>query len=119
MRRKILFIIGVLVAGIFSYYGGYYLYTTQRPKVEIEMPATLQRGMADNYIKQTGYEQEYYVAKIEQEMLVIYKMPDESIYDSLKTSNLQFQEKDYMLLQKGMSFDSLTEVFEFLESCMS
>ncbi len=119
MRKKILFIICVLVAGVFAYYGGYYMYITQRPKVEIEMPATLQRGIADNHIKQTGYEQEYYVAKIEQEMLVIYKMPDESIYDSLKTSNLQFQEKDYMLLKEGISFESLTEVFEFLESCMS
>ena len=119
MRRKILFVIGLLIAGTSAYYGGYYLYTSQRPKIEIEMPATLQRGITDNDVKQTGYEQEYYIAKIEQEMLLIYKMPEESIYDSLKISNLQFQEKDYLHLKKGIVFHSLTEVFEFLESCMS
>ena len=52
-------------------------------------------------------------------MLLIYKMPEESIYDSLKTSNLQFQEKDYLQLKNGIVFQSLAEVFEFLESCMS
>lgn len=119
MRRKILFLIGLLIAGTFAYYGGYYLYTNQRPKIEIEIPATLQRGITDNDVKQTGYEQEYYIAKIEQEMLLIYKMPEESIYDSLKTSNLQFQEKDYLQLKNGIVFQSLAEVFEFLESCMS
>lgn len=102
-----------------NYYTSPTLYTSQRPKIEIEMPAALQRGIANNDIKQTGYEQEYYIAKIEQEMLLIYKMPEESIYDSLKISNLQFQEKDYLQLKNGIVFQSLAEVFEFLESCMS
>ena len=119
MRKKILFFAGLLIAGTVAYYSGYYIYTSQRPKIDIEMPMILQRGTTENDVELADYSEEYYMAKIEQEMLLIYKMPEECVYDSLKTSNLQFQEKDYLQLEEGMIFHSLAEVFEFLESCMS
>ena len=119
MRKTILFLIGLILAGTASFYGGYYLYVTNRPEISYEMPMTLQKGMMLTEKKDSVEEQNYYLAKIEEEKLMIYEMPEESIYDSLKIGTLQFMTEDYEKLKEGMIFQSLNEVFEFLESCMS
>ena len=63
--------------------------------------------------------EEHYIAKIEQNMLVIYKLPEEIIYDSVKLSTLQLTDSEYTALSNGIDFYSLTEVFGFLENSMS
>ncbi len=119
MRKTILFLIGLIIAGTASFYGGYYLYMTNRPEISYEMPMTLQKGIIQNDKNAVAEEQVYYLARIENEKLMIYEMPDERIYDSLKIGTLQFMEKDYEKLLDGITFYNLTEVFEFLENCMS
>ena len=34
MKRTVLFIISLIIAGMFAYYAGYYAYKMNRPKVE-------------------------------------------------------------------------------------
>ena len=62
---------------------------------------------------------EYYIAVIEQDMLMIYKMPEETLYDSVKVSTLHIVEEEMTQLQEGMIFEDLTELFGFLENSMS
>ena len=38
MRKKIVFLICLICAGTFAYYGGYHLYRNTQPKVEIIEP---------------------------------------------------------------------------------
>lgn len=119
MRRKLLFLLGLILLGTASYYSAYRLYVGGHPKVVLEEPMTLLKSKGTEQEVQKGNEQEYYLAKIEQEMLLVYKMPEKSIYDSMNADSLQFQEKDFLQLENGMVFEDLKEVFEFLESCMS
>ena len=119
MKKTVLFLIFLIVAGTLSYFGGYYFYVTEHPKTEYTEPIQLQKAvlteMDDSEIK----EQEYYYAKIEQEQLMIYKMPDEIVYDSVESSSLQMGGEVRTQLLEGIRFESLTEVFEFLENAMS
>lgn len=119
MRRKLLFLLGLILLGTASYYGAYQLYVGSHPKAVIEEPMTLLKSKDIKQKVQAENEREYYLARIEKEMLLVYKMPEESIYDSMNADGLQFQEKDFLQLEKGMVFEDLTEVLEFLESCMS
>lgn len=118
MRKTVLFLIGLIVAGGLSYFAGYYLYVTNRPKVVLETPELVQKGilLQEN---SSGFASNYYLAKIEEGILNIYHMPEEILYDSLGISGLQLQETDYKELEKGKVFMDLPEVFEFLENCMS
>ena len=63
--------------------------------------------------------EEHYLAKIEKDMLVIYKMPENVIYDSVRLSTLQLTNSESTALLNGIDFESITEVFEFLENSMS
>ena len=116
MRKALLYVAGLMIAGVASYYGGYYLYQSNRPQVEIEEQQIVGRGISQ---KSEPKEESYYLLKIEKNQLIIYKMPEMEPYDSLKIENLWLQEKDVEILQNGMIFTNLSEVFEFLESCMS
>ena len=118
MRRKFAYIAGLIVAGVLSYYSGYYFYINSRTGMVSDESERIQRGGIEN-LQMINETNEYYIAKIENNMLVIYQMPQEDIYDSLRIEQLQFQNKDYPELYDGKRFDSLREVFEFLESCMS
>ena len=118
MRKKFAYITGLIVAGILSYYSGYYFYINSRTGLLSHGYESVQRGNIEN-LQLINETKEYYIAKIEKNLLVIYQMPQEIIYDSLRTEQLQFQKKDYPELYDGMRFDSLSELFEFLESCMS
>ena len=116
MRKALLFVVGLIFVGIAAYYGGYYLYQSSRPEVKIEEQQIVGRGINQ---KSESKQENYYLLKIEENQLVIYKMPKMEVYDCMKIQGLQFQEKDKPILQEGMAFFDLTEVFEFLESCMS
>ena len=118
MRKKFTYIAGLIFAGVLSYYSGYYFYINSRTGFLEHEYESVQRGNTEN-LQLVNVAKEYYIAKIENNLLVIYQMPQKIIYDSLRTEQLQFQEKDYQELYEGMRFDSLGELFEFLESCMS
>lgn len=118
MKRTILFLMCLIIAGTFAYFGGYYLYMTSNPKTEILETDTLQRSVPMSDTEQM-ISDEYYIGKIEQNMLVIYKMPEETLYDSVKVSGLQFHGEEEQQLIEGMVFQNITEVYEFLENSMS
>lgn len=118
MKKTVLFIIGLIFAGTLSYFGGYYLYVTQNPKIELTEQVTVQNAVPLSSVKMPE-EQDYYFAKLEQDMLRIYKMPDAVVYDSVRASSLHMSGMDEELLLAGMRFETLEEVFEFLESAMS
>lgn len=119
MKKTVLFIVFLIFAGTLSYFGGYYLYVTENPKAEIPEQITVQKAVQLSDMQVDDEEQEYYFAKIEQNMLMIYKMPDATLYDSVEVSSLHVQGVEEAQLLEGMRFDSLTEVFEFLENAMS
>lgn len=118
MRKKFAYIAGLMIAGVLSYYSGYYFYINSRTGMSAHRYERVQQGNIEN-LQMINETQDYYIAKIEKNLLVIYQMPQEIIYDSLRTEQLQFQKKDYQELYDGMRFDSLGELFEFLENCMS
>ena len=116
MRKALLFFLCLMVAGIVSFYAGYHLYQSGRAKAEIEEPQLTGHG--------TGSDSDtskipYYLLKIEGDQLVVYEMPEKILYDSVKTDHLVLQEKDLPGLLEGQEYLELTEVFEFLENCMS
>lgn len=119
MKKVIFFLIGVIVAGALAYFTAYELYTSEKHSADIPMHVTLQKAspMIKNDMK-TPYH-EFYLAKIEEKMLVIYKMPEKEIYDSVKLSSLHFGMNEHKELSKGIVFQDLKEVFEFLENSMS
>ena len=118
MKRKILFVLFLMIAGTVSYLGGYYVYKSTNPKTEILEPENLQRTFQISDTNNTDTI-EYYVGKIEQNLLIIYKMPEETVYDSVELNSLRFYEDEENRLMEGMIFQNLTEVFEFLENSMS
>ena len=116
MRKALLYMIGLIMAGIISYYIGYQFYETNRSQMEFKEQQFLQKGSS----KDTSYvEDSYYLMKIEEEKLIIYLMPAKDVYDSLKISGLQLLDSDRAALEHGKRFEDLIEVFAFLESCMS
>ena len=119
MRKTILFLVFLIAAGTLSYFGGYYFYVTEHPKVEYSEPIQLQKAILTENNLSEMKEQEYYYAKLEQNLLMIYKMPDEIIYDCVEASNLQIGGTERERLLEGVRFETLTEVFEFLENAMS
>lgn len=119
MKKTFLFVIGIIAVGMLAYFGGYYFYISENPKMEFPEQISLQRSILQSDTEQINDIPEYYIAKIEQDMLMIYKMPGETLYDSVETSSLNFHGTEEAQLMEGLSFDSLTEVFEFLENSMS
>lgn len=118
MKKTVVFMIFLLFAGTLAYFGGYYLYVTNHPQTEFSEPVTVQKQVTlDNTV--TKEEQEYYFAKLEQDMLTIYRMPEAVEYDSIKASSLHTSGMDESRLLEGMRFETIEEVFEFLESAMS
>ena len=118
MKRTVLFIISLIIAGTFAYYAGYYVYKINRPKVEFLETENVQRAVQLPENKQMISE-EYYIGIIEQNMLAIYKMPEEILYDTIEVNSLNFYGDEEQELAKGKVFQTLTEVFEFLENSMS
>jgi len=119
MRKTVLFVIGLIAVGSLAYYGAYHFYLTEHPKMEYVEQIPLQRSVIQPETGQESNLPEYYLAKIEQDMLMIYKMPEETLYDSVETSSLNFHGTEETQLMNGISFESLKEVFEFLENSMS
>ena len=44
MKRTVLFIISLIIAGTFAYYAGYYVYKMNRPKVQFLETENVQRA---------------------------------------------------------------------------
>ena len=119
MKKTAVFMIGLILAGILAYFSGYYVYTTRNPKPEMKGSINLQRTVTLSEDKGLAETEEYYIAKIEKEQLMIYKMPEEIVYESVEIRSLHFSEKEKPQLLEGMVFQTLPEVFEFLENSMS
>lgn len=119
MKKTFFLIIGLIFAGTLAYFGGYYVYTSENPKTEILEPMALQKAVPLSEGSNLQISEEYYIAKIEQDMLLIYKMPEQTLYDSVELNSLHFVGTEEQELAKGMFFENLTEVFEFLENSMS
>ena len=118
MRKTIVVTGGILLAGVLSYFGGYFYYNSLNPKTGFIEPISVQRTV--RLLDESSDEmEEHYQTKIEQDMLMIYKLPENVIYDSVKLSTLHLTESEYTALNDGIDFYSLTEVFEFLENSMS
>lgn len=119
MKKKIWFMIGLLFAGILAYWGGYYGYQTGHPKTEVSEPLIVQKSIQIPENEGVFSPEEYYIAKKEQDMLMIYKMPEDVLYESIAINSLHITEADEEGLRAGMIFSNLPEVFEFLENSMS
>lgn len=119
MRKGIFFLIGIILAGTLAYFTAYEIYTSEKHKADIPENVTLQKAALKIKNDHSLSVQEYYLARIEEEMLVIYQMPEEHVYDSVKLSSLHFTMKDRTELSKGIIFQDLKQVFEFLENSMS
>lgn len=116
-RRTVFMVVGVVLLGILAYFGGYY-YMHEKPQIKIE-ETMMQRNLLLSGEGNSEIQAEYYVAKIEETMLNIYKMPENMLYDAVKLSSLQLSEEEQERLRAGITFQGLTEVFEFLENSMS
>lgn len=110
----------LVLAGVLSYFGGYYLYISENPK-EIYLEPELLRSKvtAENIRDSVQMQQVYYLAQIEQEMLMIYQMPDGILYDSVELSSLHIPAVELHDLTEGVRFENLRSVFEYLENSMS
>ena len=118
MRKKIVFLICLICAGTFAYYGGYHLYRNTHPKVEIIEPENLMQAVTVEK-KTVSISREYYIGVIKEDMLMIYQMPEETLYDSIAVSSLKFYGDELQQLREGMIFKDLAELFGFLENSMS
>ena len=117
--RKALFVTGtIFLSGILAYFGGYYYYTSTNSQTKVLNPVSVQRAVQIKDENLTEIE-EYFFAKIVDEMLVIYQMPEKNIYEIIKLSSLQLTENEYITLLEGIHFQNLTEIFNFLENSMS
>ena len=119
MKKTVFFIIGLILAGTLAYFTGYYVYTSEKPGTEVPETIALQKAVILSDDRFFSESEEYYMAKIEKDMLMIYQMPEKSLYDSVELNGLHFTEKEKPQLMEGMVFRDLTEVFEFLENSMS
>ena len=121
MKKKIYFLIGLIVAGVLAYYAGYHAYTSERPDAELLTPMILQKSvpLSDTGKNSLDERTEYYFVKISREVLEIYEMPEGILYESVKLNTLHLSEKEKQELSEGVVFPTLTEVFEFLENSMS
>lgn len=120
MKKKIFFLIFLVLAGTLSYFGGYYLYISENPKeVYLEPELLRSKVNAENIQDFKQIQQDYYFAQIEQEMLMIYQMPDGILYDSVELSSLHIPAAELHNLTEGVRFENLRSVFEFLENSMS
>ena len=116
MRKPLLFMIAIAVAGVISYYVGYQLYVQNRPQIEANEYHLLQKNI--DQVSLPYKDDSHYLLKIHKEHLIIYKMPEGNDYDSLNLYNLQLDESERMKLKDGKRFHDLVEVYEYLENCM-
>lgn len=120
MRKKIFFLIFLILIGTLSYFGGYYLYVSENPKERVREQNLMKSGMqTDSISLPDQVQQDFYFAQIEQEMLMIYRMPDGKLYDSVELSSLHVPESELLQLMEGVRFENLRSVFEYLENSMS
>ena len=118
MKKTIVVTSSIILAGILSYFGGYFYYTSVNSQTKEIDPVSVQKSVQEIDYDLTDTE-EYYFAKIEQDMLMIYKIPENIIYDSVKLSTLHLTDSESAALLTGIRFAGLSEVFEFLENSMS
>ena len=110
--------IALLCAGTFAYYGGYHFYRSTHPKVEIAEPENYSHPVPVAE-KTVQISREYYIGIIQEDKLMIYQMPEETLYDSVEVASLKFYDDELQQLTEGMVFQDLKELFEFLENSMS
>lgn len=119
MKEKIMFTIGMIAACILAYFSGYYGYLSHSLKTEFIEPLSVQHSIQLGQDAATEVLKEYYIGKIEQDVLLIYKMPEQILYESVNMDTLHVTETEKEGFIKGKIFADLSEVFEFLENSMS
>lgn len=118
MKKSVSFALLLIFLCFAAYFGGYRMAASRAEKM---------RQAEKNYLHQTvrnvemteKVPGEHYVAKIEQETLFIYEMPEHTVYDFMEIKTLHFPENERAELKKGLVFETLAEVYEFLENSMS
>ena len=119
MKKVVFFLIGLILAGTLAYFTAYEIYTSEKHRLDVPVPVTLQKAAPVMKNNKEVSTQEFYLARLEEQILVIYKMPEEIVYDSVKLSSLYLDTKERMELSRGIIFQDLKELFEFLENSMS
>lgn len=119
MKKTILFLIGLILAGTAAYFIGYFAYVSDNSEVESQEHVIVQKALYHSEKKFKSEEIEQYYVKIEQDTLKIYKMPEKILYESIALSSLHLSEKEKKHLKEGIILQDLKEVYEFLENSMS
>lgn len=115
-KRTIYMLIVFVILCVLAYFAGYhFMYDKSETQLE---DVVIQKNLLVNESESEAHS-EYYIARMEDEMLHIYKMPDHMIYDSVKIKSIHLSEEEMEKLEKGIIFLNLIEVFEFLENSMS
>lgn len=118
MKKYWLFLAGILLVGLLAYWGSYYFYMSNRTENTRKVRPVQSSKSAVPEAKTTSQEG-YYVARIEDSMLIIYEMPEIRVYDSMDLRSFHFSETERIMLSEGLEFMNLGEVFGFLENSMS
>lgn len=119
MKKLIYYMIFLIAGGILAYFIAYYSYMEKLSKPEVLQSVVLQETVPFNDKNLLMKTDNYYLVKIEKDSLIVYTMPEEQIYDSIKLSSLYISENEYEELYNGLVFEHLNEVLEFLENSMS
>lgn len=119
MGKRLWFIAGLAAVGIFAYCSSYYFYLGSERERGISDPPVSQYVLPLPEETVSSDEEEYYIAKIEEDVIVIRRMPDNVRYETIKLSSVRFLDDEEERLKEGILFESLSEVFEFLENSMS
>lgn len=117
MRRKIIFAPYFLLC-VLAGFGGYYVAMPSESKQPLSNE-TLHLRLPSDDTKKIRDVKEHYIARIEENTLFIYKMPEYTVYDLLEKESLHFADGELKALHEGIVFATLPEVYEFLENGMS
>lgn len=118
MKKAAIILGTLLLISVLAYWGGYHLVVSKTPEAQPEKEEILKKEFPVQEMPKETFGG-HYVAKIEEEMLFIYEMPENTVYDSMRTESMHFPAGELPALREGIVFQSLPEVYEFLENSMS
>lgn len=117
MKRKVIIAAAFFAVCLLSAFAGYRAAVSKKPP---ELPQQTEKTVSGAAKEDEAEKKEpHYLAKIEDGQLLIYELPENRIYESMKAEALNFPEQQLPELYRGIFFDTLPEVYEFLENCMS
>ena len=116
MKNKIIFIVGLIMIGLLSYFGSYYAYISSNQRVSPIQTAPIK---IEKYpISNKSTQSSYYLARIEGDLLKIYKMPESRLFETVQLTSIWIDGEEEQL-REGIVLKDFSEVVEFLENRMS